>query len=368
MVNIIDSTVTEPLRGVQRTPEGYLVADAFTARTGTQKYLGSELGRPDIGIVTVYRPESEVFDNSSVQTFAHKPITVGHPRKLVDAESWARTAVGEVSTEAMRDGDRLRLQLIVKDADAIAGIEAGSCRQLSVGYTSDILWEDGVAPDGTRYQAKQTNIRANHVALVPRGRAGNCQIGDSEWGVTPIDYETGKQREVRVDTKAVKLGDKAITVAMADAQTLLDHVADLERQLGVKDAEVVELKKKVVSDADFAASVTKRVALIDAARAKAPDVDLTKCVTDADVMRETIKKAMPTIALDGKSDGYVEGIFDTIQVSKPADRQASRPDPMQTMLKDWAPDQSLSQVNLDAALKAEDAAWQKSVASMNEGK
>ncbi|WP_252361414.1 DUF2213 domain-containing protein [Pseudomonas asiatica] len=36
------------------------------------------------------------------------------------------------------------------------------------------------APDGTKYQAKQTNIIADHIAIVQRGRAGSrASIGDS---------------------------------------------------------------------------------------------------------------------------------------------------------------------------------------------
>lgn len=365
-VRIIDASTTEPLRNVHKTSEGYLVADAFTVRTGTQVYRGKELGRPDLDLVTVYRPPEEVFKKDSVSTFAHKPVTIGHPTELVDIANWGQHAVGEVSTEALRDGERLKLQLIVKDQAAIEGIESGKCRQLSAGYMADILWEDGVTPDGTKYQAKQTNIRVNHVALVPRGRAGNCQIGDADWGVVALSDEeaTKQQKEVHVATKTIMLGDKAVEVVDTHAQTLLDHVANLERQLGVKDAELTEARGKIMTDADFAAAVDRRVKLVDSAKAKAPTADLSKCVTDGDIMRAVVKTAMPSLVLDGKSDGYVEGIFDTISAA--GGQQTA--DPMRAALRDYQPGfANLNHLNVDEAIKLEDSSWQKSVASINEG-
>ena len=113
MPHFLDSVKAEPLKNVQRSPEGYLIADAFTVRTGCQTYRGKEVGRPELPLVTVYRPEESVFNKDSVSGFAHKPITVGHPKDLVQTDNWAQHAVGEVSTEALRDGERLRLQLVI---------------------------------------------------------------------------------------------------------------------------------------------------------------------------------------------------------------------------------------------------------------
>ena len=45
----------------RRTSDGYLVAMGKAARTGIQIYSGSEVGRPDLAQVRVYRPADEVF-------------------------------------------------------------------------------------------------------------------------------------------------------------------------------------------------------------------------------------------------------------------------------------------------------------------
>lgn len=367
-MHIIDSTTVEPLCNTQMTEEGYLMADAFAVRTGVQLYRGAEVGAPDRDVVRVYRPPESVFAKDSIQTFMHKPVTVDHPKTLVDSESWVRHAVGEVSTEVLRDGERLKLQLIVKDKAAINQIISGERRQLSAGYNADIVFGDGVTPDGERYDAIQTNIKVNHLALVKRGRAGNCQIGDSEWGVAPINDH--QEKEVHVDTKAVSLGDKAVKVAVDDAQTLTDHIANLEKQLGERDGQIANLNKQIMSDEDFNDAVMQRVELLVHANKLAPNVDLSDASSDVDIMKRVINDRLPHIKLDDKSESFVEGVFSTLTSTdlKDSAGETRRHDPMRTALNDWAPSVgTLNITNLDEALRAEEEAWQNSVASMNKG-
>jgi len=69
---------------------------------------------------------------------------------------------------------------MVADARAVATVESGTAKELSAGYKCELVWEDGVAPSGERYQAKQVAIRGDQIAIVPKGRAGaDCRIGDS---------------------------------------------------------------------------------------------------------------------------------------------------------------------------------------------
>ena len=78
-------TDSVPVSGVRRTADGYLVAEAFVARTGIQDYLGSEIdpnnehGLRDVPIVKVYRPESSVFHKDAMNSYAYRPMTNDHP-------------------------------------------------------------------------------------------------------------------------------------------------------------------------------------------------------------------------------------------------------------------------------------------------
>src|SRR6476659_566579 len=130
---------------VKRTSDGYVTAYARAVRTGIQRYTADEMGIMGGGYVNVYRPPEEVFAADSLASFSHAPVTLGHPSEGVTAENWKDYAVGEVSTEALRDGDFIALPLILKDAAAIAALDGGT-RELSAGYTADIDFVDGVSP------------------------------------------------------------------------------------------------------------------------------------------------------------------------------------------------------------------------------
>lgn len=92
------------------------------------------------------------------------------------AENWADLAKGEVSTEASWEDNHIRLPLIIKDGELIKKVQAGT-RDLSAGYSAQIVFGDGVTPEGETYDAKQTNIRINHLAVVQAGRAGSARSG-----------------------------------------------------------------------------------------------------------------------------------------------------------------------------------------------
>lgn len=120
--------------GTRQTADGYLIADAKAVRTGIQTYLGSEVGKPEHATVRVYRSEAEVRSADSLRSFSHAPVTVDHPSAPVTSANWKDLAVGEVSTAATWDGNRISLPLILKDARAVAGGK----RELSAGYSRDL--------------------------------------------------------------------------------------------------------------------------------------------------------------------------------------------------------------------------------------
>jgi uncharacterized protein len=160
------------------TSDGYLVANPRIARTGIQIYKGHEVGRPDMEDVRVYRPEGEVFSHAAMATLAHRPITLDHPYVKVDASNWKEHSIGHSSGDVARDGDFLRVPLVLMDAHAIQAAKNGTS-QLSVGYGAKLKWEPGETPDGQLYDAMQTEIRANHIALVSKARGGDkLKIGD----------------------------------------------------------------------------------------------------------------------------------------------------------------------------------------------
>jgi hypothetical protein len=160
------------------TADGYLVASPRIARTGIQIYSGHEVGRDDLQMVRVYRPADQVFDKAAMASLAWRPVTLEHPDDAVTAKNWKQHAVGQVTGEVARDGEFIRVPLALMDAATIDAVKSGRS-QLSVGYGAKLVWGDGVTPAGEPYDAMQTDIRANHVAIVATARGGDkLKIGD----------------------------------------------------------------------------------------------------------------------------------------------------------------------------------------------
>lgn len=150
-----------------RTPEGYLICrNVPINRTGDQEYAARELqldGDPD-RLVIVHRYPEDVFDPAAMASFEGKDITQGHPPENLTPENQAAYSKGHIEN-VRRVGDTTVADLFIKDAALASDVENGVVREVSCGYLCDYV------PDGDGY--KQQRIRGNHVAVVPRGRAGH---------------------------------------------------------------------------------------------------------------------------------------------------------------------------------------------------
>lgn len=297
----IDGTARE-------TRDGYLVASVLAARTGIQTYSGAEVGKPELASVRVYRPADQVFNKDAMASFTSLPITVDHPNEMVTADTWRKYAVGNTGEDIARDGEFIRVPIIVKDVAAINAIKSGK-RELSMGYTTDLKWEPGTAPDGSAYDAVQTSITGNHLAIVTAARGGNqLRIGDSKPMKTivhdGIAIEFADQAADAYNSLLAKLNSATATIAARDTT-----IAAKDTELAKKDGEIDGLKAKVLSGAQLDAAVAKRADLIAIAKAIAPNT-VTDGKSDMDIRKAVL--AERGVALDGKSDAYVEARFDVL--------------------------------------------------------
>ena len=144
------------------------------ARTGTQDYLPEELGlspgsfsfASGPGLISVYRPEEEVFAPETMASFEGMPVTNDHPPDGVDVENTRRLQMGHahnIRRGTGEESDLLLADLIITDERLIEAILNGK-REISCGYTYELAEENG------RYI--QRKIRGNHIAVVDAGRAG----------------------------------------------------------------------------------------------------------------------------------------------------------------------------------------------------
>jgi hypothetical protein len=295
--------------------------------------------RPDLATVTVYRGEEAVFAKDSLTSFSGKPVTVGHPGEVVTAKNWKDHAVGQIGEEIVRDGEAVRVSLALMDAKAIEKVRSGT-RQLSVGYRADLEWIDGVAPDGTPYQARQKNIVVDHLAVVDAARAGpDFRIGDGadHWGATPLHKTADtKEKPVADALRTVVVGDEAVETTdqgarvierlktqLSDAETKHasaiqakdGEVTNLKKQIETKDGEIAGLKKQVedgkLKPADLAKLVKDRAQIVADAKKAGVDED-TDDMTDAEIKRKAVGKKLGDEAIKEWSDDAVNGAFATL--------------------------------------------------------
>jgi hypothetical protein len=149
---------------------GYLHVDAVLARSGLLVYSDG------VRSWTEYRSADEL--RAWAPSFASTPYTAGHPAAMVDSKTWVSVArgvvVGPVTVADGEDGlAYMRAPILITDAERVAAALRGEAIELSIGFLSNVVpHADGIAPDGTRCDASQTDGEGNHVAGVERGRAG----------------------------------------------------------------------------------------------------------------------------------------------------------------------------------------------------
>lgn len=248
------------------TADGYLTAQPRVGRTGIQLYKGSELGKNDMAVVRVYRPEDEVMHKDAMASIAHRPITNDHPPVPVTADNWKKYSVGQTGDSVVRDGEFVRVPMVLMDAGVIRDFNDGK-KELSLGYTSNLEWRSGKTPQGDAYDAVQTVIRVNHLAVVDAARGGpRLAIGDS----------------VHVNSVAVEIARKSIADGKFDdedpmsntveAIRLVTDAAGIEKYPFMKDGivyrsalESIKAKAASSSEQPVADLCDELITLIDAA-------------------------------------------------------------------------------------------------------
>jgi hypothetical protein len=310
--------------GARLTKDGFLVAEANVARTGIQLYSAKELGMDgdETKVIRVYRPPEEVFSADAMASYAHRPVTVDHPSEMIDATNWADHAKGQTGDEVLRDGEFVRVPLMLMDKAAITEWSDGK-RELSMGYTMDLKVIDGETPDGQKYNAIQTNLRMNHLALVSRARGGSqLKLGDfktedsnmSDVKLTTImvdglSVETTEPGAQAISMLTQKLADaQKATVKTADAHKV--ELAGKDTELAGKDAEIDTLKGKQMSDSDIDQRVNDRADLIAVATSIAAKDYAGK--SDDDIRKMAVVAVLGQDTIEDKSAEYIAARFDIL--------------------------------------------------------
>ena len=184
------------LSAAQWHPNGTCRIPATLTRVGVLNYR-----RADGAIQRELRHPDEVFAADSLSTLAAVPLTVHHPKEMVDPSNYRRLSVGHVCDNVRQDDGHVAADVVVTVDEALAQVESGALTEISCGYRCDYDPTPGEW-DGEPYDGVQRSIRYNHAALLPSGtgRAGRT-VGlrlDSEGHEIECDQKT-EQPPVKAD-------------------------------------------------------------------------------------------------------------------------------------------------------------------------
>jgi len=307
---------------VEKTPQGFLRFKSRFARHGIQEYGAGEMRRwgvpvadgvPDDAIIRVYRSPEEVFSDRSMKSFENLPITSGH-QGTINPDNFGKFAIGMSLAPVVKGkaGRHTNVDILLTRSDGIAEYKRG-VKELSGGYSSNLHLDGGMTPEGEPFDYSQHDITGNHIALVPRGRAGTARLLDVR------DNQEEDEMSEKVHQDAVELGkvrqqledaNKEIAKLTAERDELKGRVDTLEAEK-LTDEQLAEKVAAGVADARDAEKT--RDAVIARAKLFAPQLKVSDDMSNVDIMKVAIKARDSKAEFGDDSEGYIRGRFEALQ-------------------------------------------------------
>ena len=241
---------------------------ATVSKAGSLQYR-----QPDGTIRTEVLTQDELFDEKWLDSIATATITSPHPPTKITPQNWRKYAVGMSGDRPIARVDRGLVEILftVNDAEAIDAIESGRAREVSAGYDVEIHKD----ADGTLYQR---NRRANHLAIVPKGRAGSTVRlhfdSDDDFAVMAEPEESGNngtevkpQVQIRTDgakkMSQILVERRIYNVDGDDAHALSEAIAALQTKLDESATQITNLTSDLTAATARAAASNETVSRLE---------------------------------------------------------------------------------------------------------
>lgn len=186
----------------------------------------------------------------AASTFNNVPLLSDHVAVTADKPE-QDLIIGSTGTDAEFKDGFLDNSIVIWTADAIEGVESKDKQEISCAYRYVADMTPGTY-EGVRYDGVMRNLKANHVALVRRGRAGpDVVVGDS----ISTENETMPSKLSRKATMAkgallAILAPKLAADKMPNLDAILDGVRH-KNWLDKKPGILAAIKPKLGKDADL---------------------------------------------------------------------------------------------------------------------
>lgn len=348
---------------------GFLHAKVVMCRSGVQPYLGRELGLTGddtLKTFNVLRHPDDVINEDSLKTYKNLVVTDEHPNEgWVDLDNIKQLQKGQLSETTIDESqDEVHLigDVTITDELTIEKVIDGKV-EVSLGYARKLIAEDGMY-NNTPYQYKYTDIIANHLSIVDKGRCGgSCKIvNDTKHDIIldeDLNNEEGVLMKIKINGKEFDVSDEVGEAIMAERKAADEEMVEKEDEVKTAndklDAKIDRLKEqlKVSNDAkpdDAAISkmVGERAKLFSFASAIVGDSITCDC--DAKTIKKAVVEKHFGKSLDGKSDDYIDVRFEMVEEDMVAQDKS-----IQTLAGDLEKNKQIKTSNDAIAKDARDA-------------
>ncbi|MBK8397440.1 MAG: DUF2213 domain-containing protein [Leptospiraceae bacterium] len=298
---------------------GFLRAKVRLTKPGVYNYtLGDGTTRKEAKL-----PE-EIFHPAFLKSLDGIPITDGHPYEhggLVTGDNYNSLIKGIITNPRVEDGFVVADETLF-DPALIASVKAGEKREVSLGLKARQVAVTGDY-SGARYDSVQTEMKANHVAHVVKGRVDNARIvlDGIEYGIQQGEISMAENATQETEPGWVKgFLDKIVSIFdSADSKKVV--VAD-SADKGTFDT--LANRSKLLSDRTQSAIATYQPAVVlDAASYEKRIAELEKTIQDItngislkldeavarDGIVDAVKAVLPEADLKGKSNTEIKTLL-----------------------------------------------------------
>jgi len=160
----VDFGTIQRIDGSKGFPAKYKIT---FAKSGVLDYLHS-----DGSISKEAKLPEELFKDDTLDSLRGAPITNEHPEGFVDGNNSSSLVKGTVLSVEVKDNSHLEGAGSIFDSSLIKEIEDGDKKEVSIGFMARVDNTPGEL-NGVKYDRSQRDIKINHLAICPSGRAGS---------------------------------------------------------------------------------------------------------------------------------------------------------------------------------------------------
>ena len=200
---------------------------------------GDKLGLSPDKVYQLLRDPGELA--KAAPSFARNQLMFEHTA-VSSADPKQDSIAGTVGSDVVFEHPYLIADLCVWDADAIAGIETDTVRELSSSYRYRADMTPGIF-EGKRYDGVMRDIQGNHVALVKQGRAGS--------DVMAADSKMEKKMATRMGSENKAEAVRAANKIAGDEDDNAEEYANIEAKTPGPKAKDKKARDKKAKDWEY---------------------------------------------------------------------------------------------------------------------